>query len=53
MKKLVSLLTIAALLFSGMVFAQNEAKKEEKNEEVKIQPVLVQFITEVKDKAEE
>ncbi len=30
-----------------------KTKKEEKNEEVKIQPVLVQFITEVKDKAEE
>ena len=30
MKKLVSLLTMAALLFSGMVFAQDESKKEEK-----------------------
>lgn len=30
-----------------------KTKKEEKNEEVKIQPVLVQFITKVKDKAEE
>ena len=30
-----------------------KTKKEEQNEEVKIQPVLVQFITEVKDKAEE
>ena len=30
MKKLVSLLTVAALLFGGVVFAQNDTKKEEK-----------------------
>ena len=30
-----------------------KTKKEEGDEKIKIQPVLVQFITEVKDKAEE
>jgi aminopeptidase C len=50
MKKLTSLLTIAALLISGVVFAQNETKKEEK-EGYKFTNLKELPITSVKDQA--
>jgi len=51
MKKLVSLLTIAALLFSGVVFAQNETKKEEKKEGYVFTNLKEIPVTSVKDQA--